>query len=132
EAGYRKLVSRSVSIDLAAFYNRYDHLLSVEQGAVSLDASPPPPHLVFPIVEGNGLKGTTSGLEIVPDWKPAPWWRLQGSYAYLNMNLKTRPGSTDTSTVTSTEGSNPRHQVSVRSFLDLPGRMEFSQNWRYI
>ena len=68
----------------------------------------------------------------MPDWKPAAWWRVQSSYAYLNMNLKTRPGSTDTSTVRSAEGSSPRHQIAVRSFLDLPGRMEFSQSWRYI
>ena len=34
--------------------------------------------------------------------------------------------------VRSDEGSSPRHQVGVRSFLDLPGRLEFSQSWRYI
>src|SRR5947207_12267122 len=76
--------------------------------------------------------GSTTGFEIVPNWKPADWWRLEGSYSYLNMDLKNRPGSSDMATVRSNEGSSPRHQVGFKSYLDLPGRVEFSQAFRYI
>ena len=86
----------------------------------------------MPLAIGNGLLGSTTGFEFVPNWKPAAWWRLEGSYSYLNMDLKTRPGSTDTTTVRSNQGSSPRHQVGVKSYLDLPGRVEFSQIFRYI
>jgi iron complex outermembrane receptor protein len=48
------------------------------------------------------------------------------------MSLKARPGSADLFTADSTEGSSPRHQVVVQSYLDLPGRLEFSQTFRYI
>ncbi|PYY12445.1 MAG: hypothetical protein DMG69_01195 [Acidobacteria bacterium] len=43
EAGYRSLVSPKFYVDIAAFYNNYDHLLSVEPGAPFSESSPPPP-----------------------------------------------------------------------------------------
>lgn len=132
EAGYRTLLSRSFAFDVAAFYNRYNHLSSLEQGVLSLEASPPPLHAIFPVVFGNGLKGTTHGFEIAPDWKPTPWWRLEGSYSYLQMHLKTRQGSMDTTSVNSATGSSPRHQVVAESFFDLPRNVDFSLALRYV
>ena len=88
--------------------------------------------IIEPFINGNGLKGSTSGFEIVPNWKPASWWRLEASWAYLNLVLHTRPGSGDTTTVTSEDGASPRHDVGFKSWLDLPGRIEFSQDFRFI
>jgi iron complex outermembrane receptor protein len=104
----------------------------VEPATPFTEAIPPPSHEVFPFVNRNGLAGTTSGFEIVPNWKPREWWRVQASYSYLHMDLRTKPGSLDTTTVNSTEGSSPQHQVVVQSFFDLPGRIEFSQAYRYV
>jgi iron complex outermembrane receptor protein len=132
EGGYRALLSPKFYVDVTAFHNRYDDLLSTEFGAPVQETSPPPPHVVLPVMFGNGLYGSTSGFEIAPDWRPAPWWRLAGSYAYLHMDLNTRPYSVDTSTVKSTTGASPHHKVVIESFLDLPGRLEFSQIYRYV
>lgn len=132
EAGYRQLVVPSVSVDLATFYNRYDHLLSTEPGTPFTETSPGPVHTVYPFVNRNGLTGTTKGFEIAPSWKPATWWRVQGSYSYLDMSLRTKPGSLDVNTVSSTEGSSPRHQFAFQSFLDLPAHVEFSSDFRYV
>jgi iron complex outermembrane receptor protein len=131
-AGYRSLVKPSLYVDIAAFYNSLDHLLGVEPGDRFREASPSPPHLVDPSYVRNPLLGTTSGIEIAPDWRPKGWWRLQGSYSYLHMDLKTRTDSRNTTTVASTEGSSPHHQVVIQSFLDLPRNMEFDQTYRYV
>jgi iron complex outermembrane receptor protein len=132
EGGYRALLGPKLYVDVTGFHNRYDDLLSVEYGAPVRETSPSPPHLVLPLVLGNGLYGSTSGFEIAPDWRPAPWWRLAGSYAYLYMDLSRRPDSTDTSTVNSTLGASPHHKAVIESFLDLPGKLEFSQAYRYV
>ncbi len=132
EAGYRHLFSKQVSIDVAVFRNYYSHLSSLEAGVPYFDDSGPYPHMVYPFVNGNGVHGTTTGFEIIGNWKPASWWRLQPSYAYLDMDLSTIAGSTDTSTVNSLEGSSPRHEVMVQSYLDLPHKFEFSQIYRYV
>jgi len=132
ETGYRSLLCSRLSVDIAAFRNRYNNLLSVESGAPFLEASPPPQHSVIPLFLGNGLYGSTSGFEIAPDWRPVARWRLNGSYSYLHMNLKVKLGSRDVSTVKSTQGSSPHHQVTVQSSLDLPGNLEFSQTYHYV
>jgi iron complex outermembrane receptor protein len=132
EAGYRSLVKPKFYLDIATFYNNYDHLLSVEPGVPFSETSPPPPHLVVPSFIRNGLLGTTSGLEIAPDWTPTRWWRLRGSYSYLHIDLKRRTGSLDSSTASSTEGSSPHHRVVIQSFLDLPENLEFDQTYRYV
>jgi iron complex outermembrane receptor protein len=132
EAGYRRLVTRQFSIDIAAFRNEYNHLLSLEPGLPDYDDAGQYPHLVYPFTNGNGVRGSTTGFEIVPDWKPAGWWRLQPSYAYLYMDMRTLPTSLDTTTVNSLQGSSPHHEVLIQSYLDLPRRFEFSQAYRYV
>ena len=132
EAGYRRLISKQFSLDIATFRNYYDHLSSVEAGTPYLDNSGPVPFMAYPFVNGNGIKGTTTGFEIIPNWKPASWWRVQPSYSYLHMDLHTLATSTDPSTVASLEGSSPHHQVMIQSYLDLPRRVEFSQTYRYV
>jgi iron complex outermembrane receptor protein len=133
EAGYRSVLSKSLSLDLAAFFNSYDHLQSLEPaGAPLTEDLAGTTALFYPYINGNGVKGTTSGFEIVPDWKPAAWWRLQGSYSLLHMDLRTWPGSQDTTTVGSDEESSPHHQARIQSFFDLSKNLEFSATWRYV
>ena len=132
EVGYRSLVKPRLYIDFAAFYNNYDHLLSIEPGTPYSENSPPPPHTVVPFFFRNGLLGKTSGFEIAPDWTPNGWWRLRGSYSYLYMDLKKHSGSVDTTTAGSTEGSSPHHQIMVQSSFDLPKKLEFDQTFRYV
>ena len=119
-------------MDITAFHNLYNNLESVESALPLFQTSQAPPQFVIPLFLGNGLHGSTSGFEIAPDWRPVTWWRLDGSYAYLHMDLKTKPGSLDTSTVQSIGGSSPHHQVVVQSSLELPGSLEFSQTYRYV
>jgi iron complex outermembrane receptor protein len=132
EAGYRSLVGPKFHVDIAAFYNNYDHLLSVEPGAPFSESSPPPPHTVIPFFFRNGLLGHTAGLEIAPDWTPTRIWRLRGSYSYLHIDLGKKASSLDTSSANSTQGSSPHHQVAIQSSLDLPKKLEFDQTFRYV
>jgi len=132
EAGYRTYIRNAVSMDISGFYNSYDHLLSLEPGALFIEPAPQPPHVVLPIVGGNGLRASTTGFEIAPQWNPANWFRLDGSWSYLNMNVKTRPSSSDTSTPRAVEGSSPRHQAAVRAAVDLPRSIELSLGGRYV
>lgn len=132
EGGYRRVLGSKLYLDVAAFYNDYNHLLSLEPGTPSFVTSPAPPHTVIPVFLRNGILGTTSGIEIAPDWRPSPWWRLVGSYSYLNMELRHSPSSLDVSTAPSTEGSSPAHEGSIQSRFDLPKRFEFDQTYRYV
>jgi iron complex outermembrane recepter protein len=132
EAGYRSLVSPKFNVDIAAFYNNYDHLLSVEPGAPFSESTPPPPHTIIPFSFRNGLLGNTAGFEIAPDWTPTRSWRLRGSYSYLHIDLNKEASSLDPGTASSTQGSSPHHQIAIQSSLDLPKKLEFDQTIRYV
>jgi iron complex outermembrane receptor protein len=127
EAGYRQLIRPSFSVDIATFYNSYSHLLSNEPGTPFTETSYGETYTVFPHENRNGVEGTSKGFEIAPSWKPATWWRVQGSYSYLDLNLRTTPQSLDTTTVNATEGASPRHQFTLQSYLDLPVKLGFTQ-----
>ena len=132
EVGYRSLIKPKFYVDLAAFYNNYTNLLSIEPGTPFFETSPAPGHVVFPLYFRNGLLGNTSGFEIAPDWTPTRWWRLRGSYSFLHIDLNHDSGSQDTSTAGSIQGSSPHHQVAIQSSLDLPKKLEVDQSFRYV
>lgn len=132
EAGYRALVTSKLYLDLATFYNDYNHLLSIEPGTPFTETSPPPTHTVVPLFIRNGVQGQTTGVEIGPDWRPTHWWRLQGSYSFLHPDLNNARGSLDASTAKTTNDSSPHHQVVVQSSLELPKKLNFDQTYRYV
>lgn len=132
ETGYRTLVTRHCYVDLALFYNDYNDLYSFQVGTPFLESSPAPVHAVLPLLTSNGIKGNTKGFEVTPDWKPVSGWELRASYSYLDMELENKPGSNDPTSVGNDEGSSPRHQVVIQSFVRLPKKLEFDQTYRYV
>jgi iron complex outermembrane receptor protein len=109
EAGYRVRPISILSIDAAAFSNRYDQLRSTELTFV------PQPLIVLQ----NLLNGRTRGLEVASTIQPMPAFRVHGSYAYLHKVLTFDPGSRDVYGG-AVEGNDPSHLLSVRSSVDLP------------
>jgi iron complex outermembrane receptor protein len=132
ELGYRLQPTSRLFLDATAFYNRYMDLLSLEPGMPFSETTPLPAHVVVPLAIRNGLHGEGYGIELAAEWQPFDWWRVSGVYSYLQLNLTRDQHSLDASTVRSTEGSSPTHQFSLRSFLNLPGRLEFDLIWRYV
>jgi iron complex outermembrane receptor protein len=132
ETGYRRLVTPHCYVDVALFYNQYNDLYSFQVGTFFLETSPAPVHAVLPLLTSNGIHGTTKGFELSPDWKPVKGWELRASYSYLDMGLKNRASSNDPTSVAGYEGSSPRHQVVIQSFVNLPKKLEFDQTYRYV
>jgi iron complex outermembrane receptor protein len=118
ELGYRVQPSGRLSIDVAAFFNTYDHLTTGEPSAPYFQADATP-HFVLPIVFGNQMHGTTDGVEVAVNWKITDRWTLSPGYALLQMHLHTDATSQDTTRAPDIEGSNPRHQAQFRSHVEL-------------
>jgi len=96
EFGYRQLYNKTTFVDVAAFYNHYNSLFSQDiVGAPFVEDSPAPTHLLLLAEFGNGLHGTTKGVEITPEWRPESFLRLRASYAFLQMRIKKNPNSLD-------------------------------------
>ena len=135
ELGYRRLVSKSVLVDIAGFLNHYHDLFDEEiiTDAFSLSDTPVPLHLLLPAQFRNGLLGHTAGVEIAPEWRPAKFWRLRGSYSYLDLVLGMAPSSKlALSTIPSIDGGSPKHQVTASTAFDLGKKLQFDFSYRYI
>jgi iron complex outermembrane receptor protein len=133
EAGYRTLVTPKFYVDIAIFHNDYNDLISLGAPLVTLDPTPTPLHLTIHLPYTNGLRGSTDGFEIAPDWKPSRWWQMKATYSYLNLNLESMPGVVDGGGyVSKDEGSSPHNQVTLQSRFNLPKGFEFDQTYRYV
>jgi iron complex outermembrane recepter protein len=117
EIGYRVQPHRRWSVSMAAFHHLYDDLRSVEPGP--------------PAVIANGLEGETYGLEFEASLELSGWWRLKGGYTYLEKDIRLKPWSRDINQGRA-EGSDPKHLFKLRSFMDLPGRLELDAGLRYV
>jgi iron complex outermembrane receptor protein len=118
EVGYRVQANTWFSVDLAAFLNHNRDLVSFEPGA-PFSVVQPVPHRVIPIVYSNQLHGTTEGIEVSAHFRVTDRWTLSPGFALLQMHLRADSGSLDTTSAADIEGSNPRHQVQLRSSVNL-------------
>ncbi|HWD90758.1 MAG TPA: TonB-dependent receptor [Verrucomicrobiae bacterium] len=123
ETGYRIHPCDKISFDLAAFYNVYDDLRSIEVA---------PGFPLIPAVLANKLYGDTYGFEATATFAVQPWWRLIPTYSLLKEELHTRNHSTDTTSVRQDEGQDPQQQFSLRSAMDLPRNISLDATLRYV
>lgn len=117
ETGIRFSVSRDLYLDIAAFYNQYDNLLSIEESTI-----------------GNKSAGNTRGVEIAATYIPSPLWKISAGYSYLDMDLTLDEDSFDDpqTRVTEIEGQNPEHQAFVRIGTQLLKRYDFDIGIRHV
>jgi iron complex outermembrane recepter protein len=133
EIGYRQLLRQSIYVEIAGFYNHYSDLFSEDiTGPEFVETNPAPPHILLPADFGNGLLGTTRGVEIAPEWRPTKSWRLRASYSFLQMNIEKSPGSLDVGSAPGIEGSSPRHQVGAQSGYDFSKVLNFDLSYRFV
>jgi len=133
ELGYRGLEARQFYVDLAGFYNHYGDLFSEDLvTAPYVATNPPPTHLLIPAQFGNGLVASTTGMEAAPMWRPEPWWRLGGSYSFLDMHVEKGTNSKDIGSAPGVQGSSPEHQALIKNGFDLPKSVSTDFEVRYV
>jgi iron complex outermembrane recepter protein len=120
EAGYRVRPHDRLSLDVAAFTNRYDSLRSQERSSPA-----------DPIVLGNTLRAATAGLEAAAHLQVMAPWRLRGSLTTLRTRFSAAPGSQDVSGGRG-EGNDPPYFFSIRSYLDLPSGLAVDSLFRHV
>jgi iron complex outermembrane receptor protein len=134
EAGYRTQINPAFYVDFTAFYNNYNDLQGY--GPIGLAESelgnPPMPYLFFVLPYANVIEGHTVGTEIAPNWKITHWWQVRGSYSFLHMSLRDKPGFTDVGNLLSSyTGSSPSSLVAFQSLFNLPKHFELDETYRY-
>jgi len=119
EAGYRTMISRKLSIDVAAYFNDWDNLLTTEPSSFSFEPTPLPAHWVQTVMYENLMYGETHGFEVSANWKVTNRWSLSSGFADAIVHMHTEPQSADTQTVPFVQGSSPDYMIQLRSHFDL-------------
>jgi iron complex outermembrane recepter protein len=125
ELGYRTQFTPSLSLDIATFYNVYDHVLSFDEVEPFFEPDPSPGHLVVPLLALNSVTGNTYGAELTVQWTPMERWKLSGSYSLLRM--RTHPESVYVS-----PGDSPQQQLNLTSYLNVTPRLDLNTAVFYV
>ncbi|HSL81893.1 MAG TPA: TonB-dependent receptor, partial [Thermoanaerobaculia bacterium] len=120
ELGYKNVRRPELPFSVAAFFNVYDELRSLEPSPGG-----------FPFVLGNRLEGETYGVEVASRIEPMPGFRLRGSLTWLETDLTLEPGSGDPGGGAA-EANDPSLHGFVRADLDLPRNVVFGAWLRYV
>jgi len=126
EMGYRWQLAPNVSFDLAAFHNRYHGLASLEFATPFVD--PNTGQTILPIVNRNLTDGRADGFETLVTYSPLSSWRLSVDYSYIDLSLTAHGMDLDRGQWA--EGSTPRNQLGLRSYLDLPRGLQLDVQFR--
>src|SRR6267154_1391475 len=122
ELGYRGQPATSISYSVTVFHADYDHLRTQDFA----------PSGTFLLVLGNGMEGTTNGVEMWVNYQASRTWRLSAGLTGLRETLQLKPGTIDTANSVTQGGQNPAHSWTLRSSLDLPYQSEVDVTVRHV
>jgi iron complex outermembrane receptor protein len=121
ELGYRAQLNSRFSTSISGFYNVYDDVRSVSVT----------PKTIFPYYFANNLAGHNYGLEFSGNYHVLDRWSLHAGYTLLKEQMHVQPGQIDINNARY-ETADPQHQLSLRSSLNLPGRVELDAGLRWV
>ena len=119
EAGWRSQVRQNLSVDVAAFVQRYNPLLGVSPDFLNdltiVSDTTVNGRRVVTAALTSSTRATTRGIELAADWRIAQFWRQQLAYSYMETRF-------DTPAIITTLGGTPRSLISLRESFDLNSR----------
>jgi len=132
EAGYRTTFSKNLSLDLAAYYNDYDQLQSIEPSTSFFQATPPPPHEVDSSTFENFLYGETHGFEAAGKWRISRRWEVSPGFAFEQIHLHRDPTSQGMVSAPYFQGNVPERSAQLRSHVELAKRLAWDLSAYYV
>jgi iron complex outermembrane receptor protein len=121
QLGYRHQPNSAVSVSINAFYNDYDDLRSIELS----------PATFIPLYWGNGIVGSTYGVEAWANFQVMSWWRIAPGFRLLHKRLRFDEGASELLGVEQS-GNDPRTQASLKSSIDIGHKVTFDAFLRYV
>ncbi len=121
ELGHRAQISSRLATGISVFYNDYSDVRSTSIT----------PATILPFYFANNLEGHSHGLEFTGNLQLTADWSLHAGYNFIRSSLHVKPGQFDLSNARN-ETADPEHQVSLRSSVSLPGRVNLDAGLRWV
>lgn len=120
ELGWRTQLANELSIDIAAFSNDYSRLRTSRTVSQNMAFDPNGvPYIDYRIITDTSMSARSKGVEVAADWHPASWWRLQAACTWFSIRAQRNGDPAHDASAAMAEGISPRHQVSLRSSVNL-------------
>lgn len=126
EIGYRGQFGPNLSMDATVFHHDHSNLRTRSATTVIPGF---PQYWSQSYV--NDMEGSTQGVELTGNLQVSPTWRLRASYSFLDMDMRLTGGSTDAASVSTVEGSVPRHMAQLHSQHDLGHNVQLNASLYY-
>jgi iron complex outermembrane recepter protein len=122
EVGSRIQAASNLLLSIAAFYNDYNDLRSIEPASASV---------FLPLHWGNLMQGHTFGIEAWTSWQVKDWWRLSPSFTWLGERLEFKSGASGLLGV-SQAADDPSSHAALTSSMALSRRLNLDATLRYV
>jgi iron complex outermembrane receptor protein len=121
EGGYRGQPTSKTTLSISIYYDIYDDIRTTELQ----------PGGLLPIQLKNGLAGQTYGVEAWLTQQIMPWWRISLGAATIGKHFHHKNGAIDL-TNDRALGTDPGHQFTARSSMDLGRRLRLDLDGRAV
>lgn len=117
ELGYRNQITPAFSMDLAGFYNDYEHLATYAfQEFVPVINGIDPPHVLLPVMFTNDMTGQSRGLEASFTWLAQDNLKIAVDYSYLHLEVTALDPKQE-----SAELLYPQEQGGIKIYWNMSG-----------
>jgi iron complex outermembrane receptor protein len=117
EAGYRWQAASTIVFDATAFHNRMRRIIGTQTDQPFLDSSG---RAIVPITFMNNVNGNAKGAEFLLTDSFTANWNVALGYSFFQSSKKVG------------DLSSPRHQLQLRSSLQLPKQLELDSSAYYV
>ena len=120
QTGVRAQFGSRASVSASAYYNVYDNIRSIETAPTGF----------LPLRWGNGIQGSTYGVEAWADYRTTDWWRLSAGANLMGERLRFKPGASGLLGL-SQVGDDPGQVLKLKSSMTLPHNVMLDAFLRY-
>ena len=117
ELGYRFQPVKSVSVDIAGYYNDYNKIFIDTLGDPVIFGT----HVLQPLIAQNANKANSFGVEMLVRYDVTSSWRLVGSYTYTNLKFDDK-----SNLVFSYVGKTPKNIFNISSTYLFQNKIEMN------
>lgn len=129
EIGYRWQVTPDIALDATAFHNTMRDLVGTRAQQPFMDSSG---RRIIPLTVANTSRARAKGAEFLVTDAVAPNWNITLGYSFFEQQETDYDGLGSTLDVGVNKSGAPRHQLQLRSFLQLPKQFELDLSAYYV
>jgi iron complex outermembrane recepter protein len=122
EMGWRSQMGSTASLTIAAFYNVYDELRTVDPASATT---------FLPLYWGNSMRGDTYGIDAWGNWQINDWWRLSPGVSWVREQLVFEPGAIAILGVEQA-ADDPSSHANLTSSMSFAHHLSFDATLRYV